>query len=149
KNAPVAQLDRAADFESVGREFESPQARQLTPAPVLVRAADRAVAGEGAALIGTGSHDERASRRGLSSGQSCVVRIRQQHFINLKRARCSYGVLQAEILVTRPPPLFRPVHQGSAHWVEMHIRQPIVQLPGVAHKAAPELLPERTRTAPV
>jgi hypothetical protein len=26
-NAPVAQLDRAADFESVGREFESPQAR--------------------------------------------------------------------------------------------------------------------------
>ena len=26
--APVAQLDRAADFESVGREFESPQARQ-------------------------------------------------------------------------------------------------------------------------
>ncbi len=28
KHAPVAQLDRAADFESVGREFESPQARQ-------------------------------------------------------------------------------------------------------------------------
>ena len=25
--APVAQLDRAPDFESVGREFESPQAR--------------------------------------------------------------------------------------------------------------------------
>lgn len=25
--APVAQMDRAADFESVGREFESPQAR--------------------------------------------------------------------------------------------------------------------------
>ena len=29
-NAPVAQMDRAADFESVGREFEPPQARQLT-----------------------------------------------------------------------------------------------------------------------
>ncbi len=29
--APVAQLDRAADFESVGREFESPQARQAKP----------------------------------------------------------------------------------------------------------------------
>jgi hypothetical protein len=29
KIAPVAQMDRAADFESVGREFESPQARQL------------------------------------------------------------------------------------------------------------------------
>jgi hypothetical protein len=28
QSAPVAQLDRAADFESVGREFESPQARQ-------------------------------------------------------------------------------------------------------------------------
>jgi hypothetical protein len=28
RHAPVAQLDRAADFESVGREFESPQARQ-------------------------------------------------------------------------------------------------------------------------
>ncbi len=26
--APVAQMDRAADFESVGREFEPPQARQ-------------------------------------------------------------------------------------------------------------------------
>ena len=30
KHAPVAQLDRAADFESVGRVFEPPQARQLT-----------------------------------------------------------------------------------------------------------------------
>jgi|SRR5579885_1529408 hypothetical protein len=28
-NAPVAQLDRAADFESVGRGFESLRARQL------------------------------------------------------------------------------------------------------------------------
>ena len=30
KNAPVAQMDRAADFESVGRGFEPLQARQLT-----------------------------------------------------------------------------------------------------------------------
>ena len=29
KRAPVAQMDRAADFESVGREFESPQARHV------------------------------------------------------------------------------------------------------------------------
>ena len=29
KTAPVAQLDRAADFESVGRVFEPPQARHL------------------------------------------------------------------------------------------------------------------------
>jgi hypothetical protein len=28
KAAPVAQMDRAADFESVGRVFEPPQARQ-------------------------------------------------------------------------------------------------------------------------
>ena len=27
--APVAQMDRAADFESVGRVFEPPQARHL------------------------------------------------------------------------------------------------------------------------
>ena len=27
KDAPVAQMDRAADFESVGRVFEPPQAR--------------------------------------------------------------------------------------------------------------------------
>ena len=30
QNAPVAQLDRASDFESAGRAFESPQARQKT-----------------------------------------------------------------------------------------------------------------------
>ena len=29
KCAPVAQLDRVADFESVGRTFESYQARQI------------------------------------------------------------------------------------------------------------------------
>jgi hypothetical protein len=30
-NAPVAQLDRASDFESEGREFESLRARQFSP----------------------------------------------------------------------------------------------------------------------
>ena len=33
--APVAQMDRAADFESVGRVFEPPQARQISPLPIL------------------------------------------------------------------------------------------------------------------
>jgi hypothetical protein len=32
KNAPVAQLDRAPDYESGGQEFESLRARQETPA---------------------------------------------------------------------------------------------------------------------
>ena len=31
KNAPVAQLDRAPDYESGGQEFESLRARHLTP----------------------------------------------------------------------------------------------------------------------
>ena len=30
QRAPVAQLDRASDFESAGRAFESPRARQRT-----------------------------------------------------------------------------------------------------------------------
>ena len=29
QDAPIAQLDRAPDFESVGREFESPWARHF------------------------------------------------------------------------------------------------------------------------
>ena len=31
KNAPVAQLDRASDYESEGRTFESFRARQISP----------------------------------------------------------------------------------------------------------------------
>ncbi len=30
RNAPVAQLDRAVDFESIGRAFESPRACQIS-----------------------------------------------------------------------------------------------------------------------
>lgn len=68
KYAPVAQLDRAADFESVGREFESPQARQLTPAPVRVRASNPTVAGEGgphsSGPKGAGRSPDRTHRKG-------------------------------------------------------------------------------------
>ena len=39
--APVAQMDRAADFESVGREFEPPQARH----PALRNSPNRALGG--------------------------------------------------------------------------------------------------------
>ena len=35
--APVAQLDRAVDFESKGRRFESSQACQCTPTSVFSR----------------------------------------------------------------------------------------------------------------
>jgi hypothetical protein len=36
ERAPVAQLDRAIDFESIGREFEPLRARQAYALPVLV-----------------------------------------------------------------------------------------------------------------
>jgi len=40
-------------------------------------------------FIAAGSHDERSSRRGPLSGESSSLRVRQQHVINLNRARCS------------------------------------------------------------
>ena len=35
--APVAQLDRVADFESVGRRFESYRARQISRAEITTK----------------------------------------------------------------------------------------------------------------
>ena len=49
-DAPIAQLDRAPDFESVGREFESPWARQNMTSGYRVKG--RGSRGSGSTSIG-------------------------------------------------------------------------------------------------
>src|SRR3954468_8081188 len=49
ENAPVAQLDRASDYESEGRTFESFRARHFLLDPVAARIARRRSASQAAA----------------------------------------------------------------------------------------------------
>src|ERR1035437_3025785 len=67
--APVAQLDRVADFESVGREFESLRAHHFSPNPMTIAAASElpeSVALHGAPSAGTGQFGDQPSAAPLS-----------------------------------------------------------------------------------
>ena len=75
--------------------------------------------------------------RGLFSR---AVPIRQTHIINLDGARHHRRLIQGKIIVARPSPILRALHQPSAHGIPMQIVKPSAELLFVAHEAVPELM---------
>src|SRR3546814_12778131 len=82
--APVAQLDRASDYESEGRTFESFRARQIPPITAETTPAHTAVFRDGQVRIGSGrlvNFDPAQKRElGLCRGRTAMGRERTVWF---------------------------------------------------------------------
>jgi len=93
-----------------------------------------------------GSHGQCSPDRGFFS---CPIPQRQLHIVNLDGACCYRRLVQSKIVVTRPPPIFRPLDQAFPDGIQVHVFQPLLEFPLVAHKAIPKLvLPQRSPAPP-
>jgi hypothetical protein len=62
------------------------------------------------------SHGQRSSDRRLFS---CPMPQRQAHVVNRDGARRYHRLIQSKIVVTRPPPIFPPLHQPFPHGIQL------------------------------
>jgi hypothetical protein len=64
----------------------------------------------------------------------------KSHVINLNGARRHRCLVQSEIVVTRPPPILRPLHQPLLDGIHAHLFDSLSEFLFVAHKAIPILM---------
>ena len=93
-----------------------------------------------------GSHGQCFPVRGLFSG---AISQGQSYVVNLNGAGRHGCLIHCEIVVTGPPPIFRPLHQSLLHRIQMHVIQALTEFLFVSHKTVPKLmLPQRPLGTP-